>query len=299
MKENAIDFYNSNEYKCKLLATFRFTVDFLNQHNLRWYMGQGSCIGAIRHKGLIPWDDDIDLLMPREDYIQLHQLAEEFNGTGYRLSSWSINKTMIPFAKIIDNDSTIWEIKAHPYISGVFVDIFPMDLTDDNMQLIRKELRAYDNKLSLYQASMSYYSIKDIFKLGVSLKFHYFKEGCLSFLTHCFQDRYLEDLKRMDLKHNKKEGSHYILYSACFVYEYDKEIFKKEWFDDYILMQFEGIEVRVPKGYHEYLSHVYGNYMQLPPLEKRVTRHYHYYVNLKERKTLKEIKRIKNHNKQE
>ena len=73
------------------------------------------------------------------------------------------------------------------------------------------------------------------------------------------------------------------------MYGYEKEILKREWFDDYITMLFEGLEVRVPIGYNDYLTHVYGNYMQLPPEEDRVSRHYVYFINLHKRLSISEI----------
>lgn len=281
------------EYVGKLLKTFEFTVEFLNKHNLRWFIGQGSCIGAIRHQGLIPWDDDIDLLMPREDYNILLSLQTELERTQYELVSWNNGHCPSPFAKMVDRNTTLWELKSQPFITGVFVDIFPMDLSDKTQSKIVSDLKRYDRLLNLYWSSISVYSIKEIFNLLIRKHIRYFLLGLLSVFTYSYKDGILQKLKQHDVEHNCKEGEYYVLFSSCFAYKYEKEIFKRKWFDDYCLMPFEGIEVRVPIDYDAYLTHVYGDYMQLPPEEKRVTRHYHYYVNLKERKTIQEIIKIK------
>ncbi len=78
----------SDPLKTRLLEVFQFAKEFFQQHNLRYIGCGGTVLGAIRHKGFIPWDDDIDLYMPRKDYEQLLQLAPEFQGTGYELLHW-------------------------------------------------------------------------------------------------------------------------------------------------------------------------------------------------------------------
>ena len=261
------------QFKSKLLEVLKFTIYFLEKHSLRWFVGQGSCIGAVRHHGLIPWDDDVDLLMPRDDYDKLISLGEEMKGTGYELVSWKSHDAMIPFAKIVNRNTTIWEIKYHPYVSGVFVDIFPMDLSAKRKVDILKDLGHYDNILRKYRSSMTSYSWKDIFELGVHHRLFFLREGILSKFTRRYKFKYLQKLQNLEKENNSSDGNLFVLFSASFVYAYEKEIFKKEWFSDYVLMPFEDTEVRVPVGYDEYLRHVYGDYMKLPPVEKRTTRH--------------------------
>ena len=279
-------------YKKLLLDTLRYTIDFLEKHQLRWFVGYGSCIGAVRHNGLIPWDDDVDLIMPREDYNKMISLGEELKGSGYELTSWYSHNTMIPFAKIMNTNTTIWELKYHPYIGGVFVDIFPMDLSLNNKNDIIKNLSTYKELLRKYQASLSCYSLKDLVLLALSRRKHFFVEGVLSFFTRRHKVDYLKKMKAIEVDNNNKEGTLYVVFPVSFAYPLEKEIFKREWFDDFILMDFEDMKVRVPVGFDAYLTHVYGNYMQLPPEEKRVTRHYHYYVNLNESLTIDEVKKI-------
>ena len=282
---------NGKDYKELLMETLRYTIRFLDNHHLRWFVGYGTCIGAVRHKGLIPWDDDVDLIMPREDYNKLVSLSGEFNGSGYEMVSWDTHNTMIPFAKIMNTNTTIWEVKYHPYIGGVFVDIFPMDITSKNVKELKNYLNTYSRLLRKYQAAMAYYSLKDILILAISHNKHFFIEGVLSVFTRRNKHKYLKEMKGIEAENNNK-GDLCVVFPVSFAYSIEKEIFKKEWFNDYVMMDFEDLKVRVPIGYHSYLTHVYGDYMQLPPVEQRVTRHYHYYVNLQERLSIDEVKEI-------
>lgn len=293
MEDTNDSLFSKEIFKKKLIDAFKYTICFLDEHNLSWFVGGGTCIGTIRHKGLIPWDDDIDIFMPREDYQRLISIREEMNGSGYELVSWETNKTMIPFAKVINRKTSIWEIKYHPYMSGVFVDIFPMDLSDKGETDILNDLKNYNDILRRYQASLSDYSIKDLLQLLLCRRLHFFREGLLSFFTRRNTGNYLTKMKDIEIDNKSDGGAHYVLFSACFAYAFEKEIFKREWFDTFVMMPFEGIQVRVPIGYDAYLKHVYGDYMKLPPKEKRITRHYHYYINLQEKKSIEEVRDIK------
>ena len=115
-------------FKQKILQTFKFTKKILERHNLKYIACGGTVLGAVRHQGFIPWDDDIDIYMPREDYNKFIQLNSESEKEGYQIVSVEHSYGYyLPFAKVIDNNTTIWELKEIPYLIGVYVDIFPLD----------------------------------------------------------------------------------------------------------------------------------------------------------------------------
>lgn len=281
--------FSEQLFRDKLLDAFKFTIRFLDIHNLQWFVGFGTCIGAVRHQGLIPWDDDIDIFMPRQDYNKLLSLKKSFENTGYGLVTSEIQDYPLPFAKIEDLGTTIWELKERPYITGVFIDVFPMDLSSKKPQEIMKDLKKYNLFLNLYQSSVTSNSLKDIVHYLVHKHFRFAFHGFLSLFTRKRRNYFLKRLQRLDDFNYSVIGDYFVLFSACYVYKYEKEILRQEWFNDYVLMPFEGMEVRVPIGYHEYLSYVYGDYMKLPPEEDRVSRHNVYYINLHKRLSISEI----------
>ena len=125
-----------------LLRTMKDFMAFCDIAGLKWYLAYGSAIGAVRHNGFIPWDDDIDVYMPREDYerflsmkgkiseISGGKLEGEYDICGARVSDSDVS---FPFTKFCDMNSTIWEKKQYPVITGIFIDVFPLDKTGDDM----------------------------------------------------------------------------------------------------------------------------------------------------------------------
>ncbi len=112
-------------------------VEVCVQNNLKYYLAYGTVLGAIRHKGIIPWDDDIDIQMPREDYLKLQQLPKSVFGDEFQLSTWS-NTPNYPydFLKLEKLNTTLIErLTKKVYIGGVYIDIFPLDgLASDKIE---------------------------------------------------------------------------------------------------------------------------------------------------------------------
>jgi len=282
---------NQNEqvvqYKQKLLQTFRAFIDICEEFNLAYFCCGGTALGAVRHQGLIPWDDDIDVFMPRRDYEALLKLQTEIEKRGYHVASMKNGDFYNLFMKFGDMNTTLWEIKEIPLIGSVYIDIFPLDSTNDNVRDFLKKYRKWRRVQLLYQLSISSYSVKDIW--------YYWKEkdskkvfkGLASFLVpHAFSSVLRKKLIVIDECFKKDEGENLI--SPYGDYS-EKEYLSKSWFDSFEYLPFEGFQVKVGKGNVDYLKQVYGDFMQLPPKEKQITHHFHYYLNLDRCMSLEDI----------
>lgn len=279
-------------FRKKLLETFRFTIKFLEEYGLKWYVCGGTAIGAVRHKGMIPWDDDIDICMPREDYNRLIGLQKEIQGSGYDIVSISNTENYyLPFAKIIDTQTTLWERKEFSFLLGVYVDIFPIELTNISQQEFENVLHTFHKKKTRHQLAVADYDIKDMIDKFLHFNLIKFRKRLSSILINRhFTNRLRQAFLQYEASLNHEDGHYYILPTGTF---WIKEHYPREWFDSYIEMPFEDFSVHVPKGYHEYLTQCYGDYMTPPPIEQRNQKHedLRHYINLRERITLEEAKK--------
>lgn len=270
--------YDEALLKQKTLDLLKVFHAFCRENNLHYSVGYGTMLGAIRHKGFIPWDDDIDLIMKREDYNRLQKLASERFIPGYSLVTTYTDKDYyIAFAKVMDDHTTIMERPGVKCILGVFIDIFPLDVCPDDAKALKRMnqivRRHRNNAMSLAFPYASLNIAEKIFK----------------FLLTPFTT-VQKELIRMDRKSQRyaaEKGTHYAFMGA-------KKLVKlpAAWIDDVIEIPFEDTQVCCIRNYDAYLSAEYGNYMQLPPLEQQKTWHYHYFVDLANKRSLEEIKQL-------
>jgi len=286
--------YDKNKYKEILFKTLKAFAKFCEENHLQYFGSGGTVLGAVRHQGLIPWDDDIDVYMPRKDYEQLLSLKKELKGSGYEICSIEDNDYYLPFAKFCDANTTIWELKEHPYILGIYIDIFPLDENDGNLDNAVKMRDEYGHLVANYNFSIKHFSAERLsFLWNEGMK----KTALLFFIKFITcrlfgkQDRFKKEMIAYEEKIKQMKGD-YLLYYYC-TYGVKKELYKKEWFEGYVILPYEDFSIRVCKGYKEYLSQLFGDYMTPPPPEKRVSRHFMYYVDLDRRLSVEEIKMIK------
>lgn len=272
-----------DNYNNILIATLRAFSELCDREGLRWYIAFGSAIGAVRHGGIIPWDDDVDVYMPREDFRRL--LAVE-NPQGYEILHLSRSSQPLPYtyAKFCDASSTIWEQRKYPCIIGVFIDVFPLDqVPEEEATAIRMH---YTRRLVAYKRSVRrttfgrwwHASLHD--KLATVQDLLYFRP---------MRRRNLELLLDLDEQVAGIKGDKYILYDNIYgdaKVVYDKALFEGEP----LLADFDGMKVPLPPGNDALLKQIYGDYMTPPPEEKRVSGHHHYFMDLGHRLSMAEIK---------
>ena len=255
------------------LEILHTVAEICESQNLRYVLVYGTLIGAIRHHGYIPWDDDVDIMMPRPDYDELIKYMKEHIQEYNHLEIFNhevCDKYPYMITRISDNRYEIEMVNEKPFGMGVFIDIYPYD----GLGMTKKEALSYglkgDRLSSLcYQATREHFAIEtttSVVRKIVKLPVYIFAKICGK---ECFQNK-LEKLARV----KDYDCSKYV---GCVIWLYggEKDIFLKQWFDDTIMMPFEKYEFRVPKDYDSVLRHGYGDYMKLPPEKERIGHHFY------------------------
>jgi len=252
----------------KIEVTILKEIDRIcKEHNLRYYVGEGTLLGTIRHQGFIPWDDDVDLLMPREDYEKFLEIAPtviskefEVQHSRYITNYWS------PFIKIRYLDNRILKQKHIAHLTnhnGPLIDIFPLDNVP-KQDSFKQKIQALTIKFS---RGMLSYKLKTRYPKKWK---GYIVKGCSYFFS---VKRIHKILDKTFIKYNDRQNP-YIVNLGSY-YSYKKQTVPKEWYGTPRIAKFEDFEVPIPCEAEKLLTSVYGgDYMEIPPKEKRVTKHH-------------------------
>lgn len=248
-------------------------TEVCNKNNLTYFLVGGTALGAVRHKGFIPWDDDIDVGMPREDFDKFVLLQKEFDEKNYFIQTWKTDpKFIYNYAKLRDSNTTFIEdhFASVQMNHGVWIDIFPIDGCPD----VSKDPKKFKNKVlwTWAQVFLSYlwslrrkFSKKTFFKdLGLNIVAILFFWGNVGHYRN----------KRVDRKISKIPRKSAIFLGNWLGTNPKKEAMPKEIFDGVSMGIFEGMEVALPKNYDAYLSRLYGDYMTPPPADKQIGHHH-------------------------
>ena len=148
----------------KTLEVFSFFIKLCEDYRLTYFIAYGSAIGTIRHHGFIPWDDDIDVIMPRPDYERLvHIFRKEDMGRYELVTATNTPNYYLPFTKLCDKTTTVYEDTSYRCVIGVFIDIFVLDGIINNPDKIEETGRCYEKYWRMFLLANSYYTITDIF----------------------------------------------------------------------------------------------------------------------------------------
>lgn len=272
-----------------LIETFKAFDKFCDDNNIKYFACGGTAIGAVRHKGIIPWDDDIDVCMLRDDYNRFVELKEKCIGTRYTIVDYNDQGYYLPFAKFMDNNTTIWEVEENSFILGVFIDVFPLNYTDDSNKENKKFQHKYIKAFTDYVTAQKKYSFARLIKKqGVTGLKLYVKH----LIYRSIQSLLFQRFKNLDeFIKNNKEGNFLLNYFTP--YKVEKETFPKEWFQTQIEVPFEDTSIKLPNGYEMYLTQLFGDYMVPPPIEKQINHHYLYFMDLECRLSIDEIRKKK------
>ena len=262
-----------NELQKKELNLFKAFVKVCEKHNLRYFLVGGSALGAIRHKGFIPWDDDIDVGMPREDYDKFVLLQDEFKDTPYFIQTWKSDSCYIyNYGKLRDSSTTFIEnaYMNHRINHGVWIDIFPID--GFTREVIKREKFAKKINHIWFQVYFSYLP-------ALRRKVHkqtFLKDIALNIVAGLF---YIFDIAHYRNKHVEKYVRKVPLNEAVmagnfFGFNMKREAMDANLFKEFIKVPFEDMEAVVLKDYDTYLRNLYGEYMTPPPVEKQIGHHY-------------------------
>lgn len=234
-------------------------------HNIRYSLSNGTLLGAIRHKGYIPWDDDIDIYVPRNDYQRLISDFPEVYKDRYKIASLERDPLWeYPFAKAYDAKTIMLENIVIKEDIGVNIDIFPIDDVPDE----DAEWMSYDHNRRKRQKLFELKFIK--FNKNRSLL-----KNCVLLLSRivlspCSTRRYAKYLDKFSQMNNGKG------YNRCFECcqgIFQKRPFAKVLFDNIKYIPFEDRHFRAFSDADSYLKNGFGDYMKLPPVEKRVSHH--------------------------
>lgn len=261
-EETRCDFFVDEKRKKIWAVELDLLIEFdkvCRKNNLKYFVMGGSLIGIIRHKGYIPWDDDIDVAMLRADYEKLMEIGKDAFNNPYFLQNPDTDEGYyFSYAKLRNSNTSAvsYPFRYEKFNQGIAIDIFPLD------NCVMKDLEKRFNKIN----DLIMENSANMRRSNPSPTLE--EKARIEKYAHRNPREVYNEMLAIATKYNNIDTD--IVNTAVLTaYPYDKLVYKKSWFDDIIYKECEGIPVAIPKMYDEVLKVQYGDYMQLPPVESR------------------------------
>ena len=233
------------------------------RHELVYYAFVGTLLGAVRHKGFIPWDDDLDFVMPRSDYERMLKLSNEFLQPYFLQTPLTDPGYLYSFAKLRNSNTSFVsrKFRFERFNQGIMLDFHPLDVwcPEDDGEAVYNEITrlSFDNSTRMRMSNP---------ELDETDQERVRKCGKDDPLAVC------ERIRELGMKYAGRK-SDFVCRNTYAVYGYRRNLFHAEDFSKSVDLDFEGLKVPAPIGYARVLSTLYGNYMELPSVERRGTWH--------------------------
>ncbi|MDE5539861.1 MAG: LicD family protein, partial [Bacilli bacterium] len=271
-KKNKIDsneenFMNLKEIHAEQIQMFKKITKYLDKNNLRYFICGGTLLGAIRHKGFIPWDDDIDILMPRPDYDKLQEISLTSTiSDNLEVHSFELNNLNDPFCKVYNLDTEMAKYYSEDeYDNHMWIDIFPMDGLPDN----EKKIKRIFKKSLRYRRLLKLRKVREevIIKESKTIIKAITKPFIKVFVDLFPKQFYVKKIDKLCRKYSYDSSK----YVGGIAWGYGpQETLLREEVNKIVKVEFENMEVKTFSCWDTYLKNLYNDYMKLPPKEKRI-----------------------------
>lgn len=279
------------EWNATILDILKAFMKICKDNGLTYYCCAGTAIGAVRHHGIIPWDDDIDVIMPRPDYDRLLEIAKTADFGKYEIITPYDDETYpLYFSKISNRNTTLIEDRQIPCVIGLYVDIFPLDATDDDVATARRLKDRYTKIINRLNAVSTHNTFGEYLSLlKKKEEWGRFAIKALAFFCRSAMRRHLiRQMDRLSHLYDYDKAKNVQVYTGSYGH---REVFPKSWLGKGKEFPFEDTTVLLPECYDEYLRHFFNDYMQFPPVEQRIEKHNRAYLNIHEKETREEIRK--------
>jgi len=246
-----------------LLDMYLSFAEVCEKHGLKFFLIGGSLLGAIRHNGFIPWDDDLDVGMMRDDYEKFLSLAnEQFSDPLFLQTPYTDPGYYVTWAKIRNTQTTGITLYTNHrrFNQGLFLDIFPIDYVDiSNMEKDYQEIYSHAKRCGAFMRQGSKY-LNELQKQE-------------AIIYHTDNPLHEWEMVQKVASNPNYKGSSYLANAVFTGYGWEKMVHPTSGYETVEKHVFEGLDVFIPSGYHELLSIQFGDYMTFPPMEQRGIRH--------------------------